>query len=77
MLEKLVRKSLKMIGLQELTEDDVLRVVQFFKLQRLPAHYTFMLISIFPIIQMIVKKLSEENIDWSELEFEEQDNKIF
>jgi len=72
MLERLVRKSLAMIGLQEVSDDDVLRVIQSFKLQRLPAHYNFALISIFPIIQMIVKKLSEENIDWSEIEFEEQ-----
>ena len=44
--------------------------IRSWKLERLPPHYIFMTISVFPVIEMVIKKLSEETIDWSEIDFE-------
>tara|TARA_B100000427_G_scaffold224458_1_gene188138 strand:+ start:14 stop:244 length:231 start_codon:yes stop_codon:yes gene_type:complete len=71
MLERMVRKLLKLIGLEEVSDQDVIRFIRFWKLDKLPGHYVFMLISVFPVIELVGKKLSEETIDWSDLKFDE------
>ena len=70
MLERLVRKILKMCGVGDATDEQILMFIRAWKLEKLPPHYIFMTISVFPIIEMVLKRLSEETIDWSEIDFE-------
>jgi|TARA_B100001250_G_scaffold272461_1_gene235273 hypothetical protein len=50
-----------------MSENDVLGVIRTFKLDKLPPHYVFMLSSMLPLMELIVKKLQNEEIDYSEL----------
>jgi hypothetical protein len=67
MLESIVRKVFKLIGFEELSDQDLLRFIRFSKLDKLPPHLLFALTTIFPIIELIVKRLLSESIDWSAL----------
>jgi hypothetical protein len=67
MLEKLVRKIASSLGVEELTNEDVIRIVRKWKLEKLPSSYLFMALSIYPVVEMLLRKLAEERIDWSEL----------
>lgn len=67
MLESIVRKLFKIIGLQDLNDQDVLRFIRFSKLDKLPPHLLFALTTIYPILELIVKRLMREEIDWSAL----------
>lgn len=67
MLETIVRRLLKHIGIVELTQTDVVNVIRVMKLDKLPSHYVFMLSSILPIMELIIKKLQNESIDWGDL----------
>ena len=71
MLERLVRKILKMVGINEASDVQCLEFIRYWKLEKLPSHYVFMTMSIMPVVDMVFKKLSEETIDWSEIDFEE------
>jgi len=67
MLEGIVRKLFKIIGFEEVSDQDLLRFIRFSKLDKLPPHLLFALTTIFPIIEIIVKRLLREEIDWSQL----------
>ena len=67
MLETIVRKLFKIIGFEEISDNDLLRFIRFTNLDKLPPHLLFALTTIFPIIELIVKRLMREEIDWSEL----------
>jgi len=67
MLEGIVRKLFRIIGFEEVSDQDLLRFIRFSKLDKLPPHLLFALTTIFPIIELIVKRLLREEIDWSEL----------
>ena len=67
MLERLVRKLFGALGIEQLTDEDVIRVIRTLKLDKLPAHLVFALITIMPVIELVVKRIQMETIDWSEL----------
>lgn len=67
MLEGIVRKLFRIIGFEEVSDQDLLRFIRFSKLDKLPPHLLFALTTIFPIIEIIVKRLLREEIDWSQL----------
>jgi hypothetical protein len=67
MLISCVRSIFKYLGCHEMSENDVLGVIRTFKLDKLPPHYVFMLSSMLPLMELIVKKLQNEEIDYSEL----------
>ena len=67
MLENIVRKLFKIIGFEEVSDQDLLRFIRFSKLDKLPPHLLFALTTIFPILELIVKRLLREEIDWSQL----------
>lgn len=67
MLISCVRSIFKYLGCNEMSENDVLGVIRTFKLDKLPPHYVFMLSSMLPLMELIVKKLQNEEIDYSEL----------
>ena len=67
MLESIVRKIFNIIGLEELTDQDVIRFIRFSKLDKLPPHLLFALTTIYPILEVIIKRLTNEKIDWTQL----------
>ena len=67
MLESIVRKLFKIVGFEEISDQDVLRFIRFAKLGKLPPHLLFDFTTIFPILEIIVKRLMKEEIDWSEV----------
>ena len=67
MLVSVVKSIFKHIGCNEMSEADVLGVIRTFKLDKQPPHYIFMLSSVMPILELIIKKLMKEEIDYSAL----------
>ena len=67
MLETIVRRLLAHIGIVELTQGDVINVIRVLKLDKLPSTYVFLLSSILPILELILKKLQNESVDWGDL----------
>ena len=67
MLESIVRKLFKLIGFEEVSDQDVLRFIRFSKLDKLPPHLLFAFTTIYPILEIIVRRLMKEEIDWSEI----------
>lgn len=72
MLERLVRKFLTMLGISDASDEQCIMFIRKWKLEKLPAHYVFMATSIMPVLEMIAKKLNEETIDWSKIDFEQE-----
>ena len=67
MLVTCVKTMFKYLGCNEMSENDILGVIRTFKLDKLPPHYVFMLSSMLPLLELIVKKLQHEEIDYSQL----------
>jgi len=67
MLETIVRRLLGHIGIVELTQGDVINVIRVLNLDKLPSTYVFLLSSILPVIELILKKLQNESVDWGDL----------
>lgn len=58
---------LALFHVEELTDQDIIRICRRLNLEKLPSHYLVMLMSIMPVIEMIIKKLSLSKLDWSDL----------
>lgn len=67
MLVSVVKSLFKHLGCNEMSEADILGVIRTFKLDKLPPHYIFMLSSVMPVLELIIKKLMHEEIDYSAL----------
>lgn len=67
MLVGVVRKVFSYMGMTQLSEADVLGFIKKTKMDKLPSHYVFMLVTIMPILELVIKKLMKEDIDFSEL----------
>ncbi len=67
MLDRLVRKLFLQIGIEDISQDDITRFISFTKLDKLDHKYTFALITIFPVLELIIKKIKSEHIDFTEL----------
>ena len=68
MLERMLRRlALVLFAVEDLSNEDVIRIVRKFKLEKLPSHYLVMLMSVLQIIEMVFKKLSLEKLDWNDL----------
>jgi hypothetical protein len=67
MLENIVRKMFRLVGFEEISDQDIIRFIRFAKLDKLPPHLLFALTTIYPIIELIVKRLMSESIDWTQL----------
>ena len=62
MLNTLVKKWFEQIGIQDLSDDDVLNVVRKFKLDKLPPQHLMLMKMVSPILFMCLTKLNEETI---------------
>lgn len=67
MLENVLRKLLKHIGLIEVTDEDLIRLSRFLHLDRIPPYLVFGIASVYPIIEIGLKKMKNSEIDFSEL----------
>ena len=67
MLISIVRKTFEHIGIEQLSESDCLNVIRILKLDKLPASYVFLLSSLMPIIELIIKKLTNESVSFDNL----------
>lgn len=67
MLESIVRKLFRLIGMEEVSDQDLIRFIRFTKLDKLPPHLLFAFTTIFPILEIIIKRLMREEIDWTQL----------
>lgn len=68
MTERLVRRLFAYVGVRNLSDEDVLSFVRTTKLDRLPPHLIIMVGTCLPLLEIAVKRLMHESIDWGELE---------
>lgn len=68
MTERLVRRLFNYCGVRNLSDEDVLSFVRTVKLDRLPPHMIIILGTCLPLIEMAIKRLMDEQIDWGSLE---------
>lgn len=68
MLNSIVRKLFRYLGVHELSENDVINVIRTLKLDKLNPGHIFLLSTILPILEIIIRKLQNESIDWGELD---------
>ena len=66
-MQNLVKQWFAQIGVNEMTDNDILSVIRTFKLDKLSQQYVFMLKMISPIVFLILSKLQDETIDWGDL----------
>lgn len=67
MLENVLRKLLKHIGLIDVSDGDLIRLSRTLRLDRLPPYVVFGLASIYPIIELAIKKIKNSEMDFTEL----------
>lgn len=66
-MQTLVKQWFAQIGVNELSDNDVLSVIRTFRLDKLSQQYVFMLKMISPMVFLILSKLQDETIDWGDL----------
>jgi hypothetical protein len=67
MLENVLRKLLRHIGLLEVTDADLVRLLRVLHADRIPPYLVFGIASVYPIIEIALKKMRNSEIDFSEL----------
>jgi hypothetical protein len=67
MTEKLIRRIFSYVGVNNLSDEDVLSFCRTTKLDRLPPHLIIILGTCLPLIEIAVRRLLDEQIDWGEL----------
>jgi hypothetical protein len=64
---KLVRKLFSYVGVQSLSDEDVLAFISITKLDRLPPHLIVVLSTCMPLLEIALRRLINEQIDWGDL----------
>jgi hypothetical protein len=67
MTEKLIRRMFSYVGVNNLSDEDVLSFCRTTKLDRLPPHLIIILGTCLPLIEIAIRRLMDEQIDWGEL----------
>jgi hypothetical protein len=67
MTAKIVRKMFSYVGVHSLSDEDVLSFIRITKLDRLPPHLIVVLGTCLPLIEIIIKRLMDEQIDWGDI----------
>lgn len=68
MTERLVRRLFSYCGVRNLSDEDVLSFVRTVKLDRLPPHMIIILGTCLPLLEIAIRRLMDEQIDWGSLE---------
>jgi hypothetical protein len=67
MTERIVRKLFSYVGVNNLSDEDLLSFVRVTKLDRLPPHLVVVVGTCLPLMEIAVKRLLDEQIDWGDL----------
>jgi len=67
MLINVIRKLLSHVGLQEVSDADITRLINTIGLSKLPPYLVFGIATVYPIIELAIKKVKKEDMDWSAL----------
>jgi hypothetical protein len=68
MTERLIRRIFSYVGVNNLSDEDVLSFCRSTKLDRLPPHLIIVLGTCLPLIELAIKRLMNETIEWGDLE---------
>jgi len=68
MTERIVRKLFGYVGVGNLSDEDVLGFIRITKLDRLPPHLIVVVGTCLPLLEIAVKRLLDEQINWGDLE---------
>ena len=68
MTERIVRKLFGYVGVGNLSDEDVLGFIRITKLDRLPPHLIVVVGTCLPLLEIAVKRLMDEQINWGDLE---------
>jgi hypothetical protein len=63
----LVKKWFSYVGVNHLTDEDVLGFISITKLDRLPPHLLIVLSTCTPLIEIALRRLMDEQIDWGDM----------
>ena len=67
MTERIVRKLFSYVGVNNLSDEDLLSFVRVTKLDRLPPHLVVVVGTCLPLMEIAVKRLLDEQINWGDL----------
>ena len=68
MTERIVKKLFSYVGVSNLSEEDTLSFIRVTKLDRLPPHLVVVVGTCLPLLEIAVKRLMDEQINWGDLE---------
>lgn len=68
MTERIVKKLFGYVGVNNLSDEDVLSFIRVTKLDRLPPHLVVVVGTCLPLMEIAVKRLLDEQINWGDLE---------
>jgi|TARA_A100001011_G_C14310271_1_gene845225 hypothetical protein len=68
MTERIVKKLFGYVGVNNLSDEDVLGFIRVTKLDRLPPHLIVVVGTCLPLLEIAVKRLMDEQINWGDLE---------
>ena len=57
MLVGVIRKLLAHAGLQDVSDADCQRLITIFKLSKLPPYLVFGIVSVYPVIELAIRKI--------------------
>lgn len=67
MLVNVIRKLFNHIGMEDISDSDCTRFIAICKLDKLPPYLVFGIVSVYPIIEIAIRKIKKEELDWSGL----------
>lgn len=67
MTERIARKLFSYVGVNNLSDEDLLSFIRVTKLDRLPPHLIVVVGTCLPLMEIAVKRLMDEQIDWGDL----------
>ena len=68
MTESMFKKLFGYVGVNNLSDEDVLSFIRVTKLDRLPPHLVVVVGTCLPLMEIAVKRLLDEQINWGDLE---------
>tara|TARA_B100000214_G_scaffold302142_1_gene232706 strand:- start:914 stop:1129 length:216 start_codon:yes stop_codon:yes gene_type:complete len=67
MTERIARKLFSYVGVNNLSDEDLLSFIRVVKLDRLPPHLIVVIGTCLPLMEIAVKRLMDEQINWGDL----------
>ena len=67
MTERIARKLFSYVGVNNMSDEDLLSFIRVVKLDRLPPHLIVVIGTCLPLMEIAVKRLMDEQINWGDL----------